>query len=396
MVNRRFFTALFSSLLLLSLASQGFNFVMNPYGIYPAAGQFIERQPVDLFWHVRLYKPYTLLKRNADHLMVGSSRTGRMVPAQTWPAPANSYNASLPGITGYEILRQVQHANAVRPIAALVLGLEYYMFRADKELFMPGFADDRMLRPQPDLGQQLRHSAQVFVDHWATLFSRSALKDSYRATVGQHESQRTFYADGSWDTDAGQYAGRFSYHLLSNQKYREFRSLSRQVDYQWLEELLRYCQQEGIAVTLLISPSHAHILNAIDLAGRFPNYLQWQRDLVAIAADYDMTIVGMENNRHLLLEPIAPDSVLFHDGVHYSRQTGIEISRCLPRRLAGLDCEGDLQLQILNTANLDSYLDGVSRLMRSYPDTNPADYQLLLRSLRKSRAELDDAGKRKQ
>ena len=381
-----FLVSLIATVLLLTVLAIAYALREDPYGIYGATGDPGEVSRVDLFWHTRLYKPYRLRAEDAEHLFIGSSRTGRLVPGDTWPGQQTSYNGALPGITLYEMLRVLQHAQANAPLQSVVLGLEYYMFRNDKEQDMPGFADARLERPAPTAMQRLRHVAQLFVDRWATLYSRSAIKDSVLAARGDRGSQRTFYEDGSWDTDAGEFAGRFVYHLLTNQKYREFRFLSKQRDYALLEDILGFAEEHGIEVTLLISPSHTHILSAVELAGELQAYRDWQREVVELATRSGVPVYGLETNREMMLEPITPDPELFHDGVHYSRKVGRAISRCLPRAARGAGCEDPLVMTRLTPDSLRGYQATFTTLVENYATTNPADHAMLLRSLERAMA----------
>ena len=94
-----FLFTLLATVLALTGLTIGIALREDPYGIYGSAGEPDQVSRVDLFWHTRLYKPYRLREEGAPHLFIGSSRTGRLAPGDTWPGQAASYNGALPGIT---------------------------------------------------------------------------------------------------------------------------------------------------------------------------------------------------------------------------------------------------------------------------------------------------------
>ncbi len=72
-----------------------FCFVIDPYELFPAVGGYSPQKKVDLFYHLRLHKPYAMEKVQADHLIVGSSRSARLPPAAlAGPAQTASLRSS--------------------------------------------------------------------------------------------------------------------------------------------------------------------------------------------------------------------------------------------------------------------------------------------------------------
>jgi len=379
------------TVLTLALLTIGFTLRSDPYGLYTPLQGLEEQKRLDLFQHVRLYKPYAIDELRPRHIVTGNSTAGRLIPAEIFGGDEPSYNAAIPGGTWYELLRQVEHAQQLRSLETLVVGLMYGMFRVGQPDSRPGFEEARLLDGEP--GQESRKFFQLCRDAWSSLFSRGALKDSILKRTGFLLSQRGFYADGSWDTNLETRRVNMIYSMISIQKYAEFSTLTMARNYRGFERLLDYAESNDIRVLLFITPFHAHIMNAIELAGQFEAFQQWQREVVAVAGRRGIPIFGLETNRSLILEPIGRDAVMYHDGVHYTRHVGRLIGACLRAVLTNLDCGGHIALIRLDAGNIEAYLAEVARIAGDYPRTNPEDYAKLRRQVEKTRKRLD-AGER--
>ena len=351
------------------LCAASLTYITDPYDLYPPIPGLSSGETIDLFYHLRLHKPYAMLRTPADHLIVGSSRSARLPPQKT---DATGYNASMPGVSLREMRRLVEHAHVIKPLQSVLVGLDYYMFREgykESEIF---YKDHRLLRQHPGPLDYLGHGYRRMEDYWRSLLSRDALLTSLVTLQGVGTSNRKFNADGTWETISppGRTPAWF-YARLTRQIYQEFSTSSCRRDLSELSHLFAFSAANGIPLTLLISPMHGTIMNAINAAGKWSEYLRWQREVVDLGANWPETvrILGLENNPQIIHESIKAAEPFFRDGVHYTNNAGARIMQCLSG-----DCGESFQLVKLDPESIDGYLLQVNRLMRGYPAANPRDY----------------------
>ena len=353
------------------------SFVVDPYNMYPRDNDARPRQHADLFYHLRLHKPYAMQRVQPEHLIIGSSRSARLPPHYLGQL---SYNASMPGITMLEMRRMVEHAHAIRPLKSLYLGVDYYMFRKGYSDLTEHFEDQRLLRLDPSMTDRFAYRFQQLEDGFRSLFSVDAIMDSVATLQGKDTSLRRYQEDGTWFSDGYAKQPRRLFSALNRQRMEEFTTSTDELDVTEFTRLLQFCIDNNIATTVFISPVHGSIMNTVKLAGKWKNYLNWQRLVVKTVnrMEGELRVVGLENNPDIVLQPINSTSPFFHDGVHYTEKAGKQVMSCLSD---GADCELDLAPEILNRATTAPYLKQVDSLMRRYPKTNPSDYALQLKWL---------------
>ena len=113
----------------------------------------------------------------------------------------------------------------------------------------------------------------------------------------------------------------------------------------------------------------------------WPAYLDWQRRLVEVVDKHPLraSLYGLENNERLLTDPVGAEHPLFKDGVHYTAPVGDSVLACLDHQPAV--CDEGLRPQLLDAANIEAYLDNLTRTMRSYADSYPREFAALERWL---------------
>ncbi len=358
---------------LLALAVTAFCFIIDPYDLYPSLGKADRQQQVDLFYHLRLHKPYAMESRRSHHLVVGSSRSARLPPKFLAQNNERSYNAALPGVTLREMRLMVEHAQAIQPLKSVVIGIDYYMFREGHSAISGHFEEARLRKIKPTSQQNLARYFQRFEDHWKSLLSVDALLIAWNTLRGEALSQRRYKKDGTWEAELDrQKTGSWLFSMLVKQKYDDFSRKTDQLDMTELAALLAFCDDHGIQALILISPFHASITNTVSMAGKWNQYLDWQRQVTEISAAYpnSTSIFALESSSDLVLEAIDGERRFFQDGVHYTGMAGRSVMACL----TGSDCDSTIKLITLNTANSASYFDEVTRLMKNYRHSNPSDF----------------------
>ena len=381
---RRYPAALLAAFLVPAILLVATSYRLDPFRLYEGAEQEAYENTADLFWYMRLHKPYRIIAVRPDSLITGSSRAGRLPPEPMARGQGRAYNAAIPGATLYEILRTIEHAHSVEPLRRVLLGVDYAMFRRDQARTLTGFADNRLFMDHPSPGDRLRFHWQRLLDAWNTLFSRGALTANINSARGLRQSRRDFFGNGTWSSGFNREEKPWVYAMLSEQKYAEFSRDDGALDFSGLEQIMRFCEEHGIELTLLLSPTHAHLMNAIARAGGWPHYIDYQREVVERAARFsdrgvEIRVFGAEHNRALVQE--APDSARdwFRDGIHYSLGTGTNLVACLYGDPS--TCEPDRSPVELNRDNIDGYLEGVDRQRETYRTRRPEWYRKLDRQL---------------
>lgn len=377
-----------SALLTFGLLSAGLvtaSYLLDPFRLYRWTGSTQRETTVDLFWYMRLHKPYRMEKVAAGSLVLGSSRAARLPPQALDSAAGPGYNASIPGATLYEVLRTLEHAMALSPIHTVVLGLDYGMFRPESNRTLPGFSEARLRRLQDSPTRALARLRQRALDLWNTLFSRGALAADISAARGLQQSKRQFYRDGTWTSGFGREEKARVYALLARQKFEEFAGGSAALDFSILEQIIEFCAGYDIALILLLSPTHAHQMNVIHRAGAWPAYLDYQARVIEIAGNHrdrgaNVRVYGLEHQTALVHEPPDARRDWFRDGIHFSRDTGGNIMRCL---FARRGCEERRKPMELTGGNAEDYLARVSDNMRNYASVRPTWYARLDRQLQR-------------
>lgn len=335
-----FFTALTFTVALLVGATLWANYRADPYALFHGAAADNGRDHRDLFFNLRLHKPYAMTARRPRALLLGSSTLGPFKPELVFGDRIPAYNAALPGATLLEMRRMLEHAQALAPVDQVIIGLEFYQFRAGKRPAMPGFAEHRLLSNSSSPAQKLAHEWQVFLDHWSALFSRSALEEARQQKHNSPRSNRAFYRDGSWQNVDSAVSSRWLFNLIAAQKYAEFSELDNQLDFVGLGHLIDRAESGGTAVLAVISPLHAYTLHAIDMAGGTKVYRQWLRQTVDYLQERGIAVVSLIPTMSALAHQVGDEAGLYVDGIHYGPGGALALGSCLRVTLQGKACEG--------------------------------------------------------
>ena len=357
-----------------------FNYRVDPYQLY--SGEWSREEPqIDLFWHLRLHKPYQIERLSPDALILGSSVSGRLEPSLVYPVGQAGYNASLPGVTMFEARRMLEHAAANNAVSSVVLSLEYYMFQEGGETVQPGYADHRLLSPGPGLQQQIAWRWQRLLDGWTTLLSGAALRDSLAKLKGENRSSRRLSEDGSWRVELSAKPRPGLFKLMAVQKYREYAPVDPVTAYADFETLLATAEKAGVRIVLVLSPYHAYILSTLEQAGHLEAFIAWQRRVSGLAAKYRVPLYSFQLNPELVLQSLGARAPGYLDGVHYRSNTARHIGQCLGLLLQGAQCAGPIRPQLLSTDTLASYSEAVRRQPARYRQMWPEEYAQLSRLL---------------
>ncbi|MEH6582658.1 MAG: hypothetical protein V7754_12035 [Halioglobus sp.] len=352
------------------------NYLVDPFQLYHFnIGDADTLGRVEQFENMRFYKPQHVRRVKPEALVIGSSRSGGLQPEQpSWQGLA-SYNFSVPGITAYEMLRSVQHANAIKPLSRLAIGIDFEEFIKPYDRFRPGFAEARMLR-SPKERYSPGYWMQRFSDIRISLFSFDVLMQSIEAVVERAPKIRRYFSNGAWEPVSRKLTGRGGYvftgrnMLILNEKG----GLNPQKNLQQLRKLLRFCYRNNIETRLFFTPTHAFLVDFWYRQGHRSMWQDLRRQVLQInietAKEFGRSpfdLVGFDQLSGIVDEPIYRardiDKAWFSDGVHFRPRLSQLIMASL------WDGDSDFGRR-LSAENIEVYLQEVDELRESFVHSN--------------------------
>jgi hypothetical protein len=394
--HKNYLWALLIIFAVISATQIGISYTSDPFRIHGWENEAESYDGMDLFWYLRFHKPYRIGELKPSQIVIGSSRSARFSPSFLQSKPGqSSYNASLPGATMYEVRRHLEHANQFSKLEAVIVGIDHAMVlgpgphqpskSGPKQL--NEYNDSRLLGPAMTLPDQFRHYWQLYLDYWVSLYSRVSLTTLLDNALSEVPSQRSFNSDGTWFTTSRSQSVSFLYAMISANKFDQYHEFSLQLDWIPLDELVEFAGTNDIDLVFVISPLHAHIMNAIEIAGAWESYLEFQRQLAEKVSDYQkqgisVKLLGFEHSK-ILTQP-APDGPqnLFEDGIHLDVTGGDALMPCIISRESS-ECLSSRSPRQLNPENIEAYLELVSHNMESYRAARPVWYAQLKSQLQK-------------
>lgn len=353
----------------------------DPYRLRANAGEQSSARAIDLFYHLRLHKPHAVERLKPRQLVAGSSRSARLAPPGSDLLSHQGYNASLPGASLTEIRRIIEHAHTVSKQKRVMIGLDYYMFAPPTKNSTNLLVDARFLKPDMQAWDRLRHYFQHFEDAWISSFSVDAVLDSIRAHTFVRDSAQLYREDGTWEIATGSLTSTWLYSAVAIQVYQDMSEPDQNLDYTEFNALLAFLDKEDIETHIVITPFNGLILQIIEAAGAWQNYLDWQRQLVELASQHHPTvsIYGIENKPALVLENVDAENPSFRDGAHLTRDASSQIYECLLN-----ECDSEIAPEELTIKNVDHYLFEINQLRLQYHKENRKRSNRLIHRLTRS------------
>jgi len=342
---------------------------VDPFWLYTLPSDRETRRDFEVIkQYSRLHKPYAMLRYRPDQLIIGSSRVCSLSPTALGP---DAYNAFQNGISMKEMRRTIEHANAIRPLQSLYIGIGHQLFLTGRQEDVGDFEDNRLLRSPLSVGDRLAFYFQVFKDAWSSLLSVDALASAVAYLNAPPLDTRYYMANGSRHGPPS----IFAYNIVFGRITGEFRDTAQELDYEEFRSLLELTRQQRIPTQLFINPYHGSMLTAIAFNDAWDHYLDWQRAVVHLVTSEfpEIPVYGMEANAAAILEPLQAEDPFFLDGLHTSTRAGEEVVRCFTDPA----CRAGGLLTPLNDDNIESYLAEVTRLLALYKERNPEDYARL-------------------
>lgn len=332
---------------------------------------------IDQFNHMRITKPWYLREVKPTAVIVGSSRSARLLPTHEAWANEKGYNLAVPGMTITEMLSFIKHAHAIEPLSKLMIGLDYEAFNRPVPLTRAGFESDRMAEHSEDL-PSLRIRGQYVSDVLDSLFSTSAISRSLSAYSGVPRPGRQYFKEGSWETKTDFLTGRAGYIFIGKNVIRAHRSyaLDTAINLSRLAEILRFCHTEKIDTRLFFTPTHVFFVDLWHSLGYEAMWLDFHRQVAALnqeiaseAGTSPFPLWGFSDADGVVNEPIYrkknAGKAWYDDGVH----TRVSLGRKIMNDVWGESAELGSRL---TAENIEAYLSRVMTLTKSFENKNRA------------------------
>jgi hypothetical protein len=240
--------------------------------------------------HTLLAKSYQVRRVSPVTVLAGSSlvNIGLDPDSAVWPAAMRPvYNFGLPAADLAGIYRSLRYAYANGHVKYAIVALEFENFLIPIE----SAARDDGLPGEASLVSRLR-------DRFLATVPFAALQDSVRTVLRQRDHPALDLAPNGAIGEAGfiQLARRDGEYALFAKSVAEERAhVSRAAamlatshgtipNLKVVGDIIDFCETHGIALTLLIPPSHAALLDIFDDAGLWRMFEAWKSALAQLAA----------------------------------------------------------------------------------------------------------------
>ncbi|HIE55709.1 MAG TPA: hypothetical protein EYP90_11105 [Chromatiaceae bacterium] len=363
--HRRYIHQWLLVLLLLGGTTIGFNYLVDPYGLFDTARipGFNEKKPLAAS-HVRMVKPYQVMRFAPVTLIMGNSRPEMgLDPANRCWSAANRpvFNLSLPGSSIYMQARVIQHALSNNQVKQLFWGLDFVDFFKPHALNTSHWNPEHRKQPfeerlkvNMDGAVNSNYWLKSVEDHFKALFSLDALEHSMATLVAQNDSfASTIRRDGF--NPAREYLKIIRWEgqrVLFEQKQKELKKIFSRDDlslyvpgrdwspeFEDVQRLLDYAAARNVRVTLFMNPYHLAYLTIIHSKGHWEAFEEWKRQLSRIAAQNGVTLWDFALINELTTEPFPPvaeKAAVMHwfwEPAHYRKEFGnLMMSQMLKQR----------------------------------------------------------------
>ncbi|RTZ75278.1 MAG: hypothetical protein DSZ02_03575 [Gammaproteobacteria bacterium] len=331
-----------------------FNYAMDPYGLLdtPRHKGFNAKKPLAPS-HVRIAKPYQVVTFAPKTLNSGNSRPEiGLDPANScWEASERPvFNIGLPGSGIYQQARIIQHALAGGSVQQVFWGLDFVDFHTRHEGIVNRWEEgnshlefEKRLRVTPDGNPNPSFSWRRLTEHFQTLVSLTALKDSLATLLAQRDPYSSDIRRDGFNP-ARDYLGIIRWEgqpVLFEQKWKELEKMFSRSnlsiyagndrwspEFESVERLLKFAAARKVRVTLFINPYHESYLDIIEASGHQPAFQEWKVRLAELAQDHGTALWDFSLRNSITGEDV-PDtggkkSIMrwFWEPAHYRKTFG--------------------------------------------------------------------------
>ncbi|WP_455195917.1 hypothetical protein [Legionella pneumophila] len=255
------------------------------------------------------------------------------------------YNLGLSGANIYEVMRYLQHAEAIKPVKKVILVVNFFMFNAyvnNRDDF-----NESLLHVDSN-GNKNPHTVNTI---FSTLLSFDALKASWETIKNQHK-RNAFLSNGQLAHDYReeqiQQLKGYKNNFLYTESYSKasllptphnqfaFTDPEKGIDtIAYLQKIIAICENNHTELIVILAPEHVRLLETYKLLDLWDRYEQWQEKLMAIIAahnekhpDLKFSLWGFNNINSITTEQL-PDKddiktkmYWFWDQQHFKNELG--------------------------------------------------------------------------
>jgi hypothetical protein len=312
--------------------------------------------------------------------------------------PAERYNASLLGANIYEIERYFEHAHRTHPLTQVVVGLDFFAFNVYKQN-QPDFNELLVLDTQRSsmLSRRLEMlkidvSSDTLYSSWLTIRCNlrgcespflldgrenpALLERRLREEGGQRNVFRASAKEGL--TRLNFPPPRAHFALVGPDGDTQLKHLARMIE---------IARKDHIDLRLFISPTHAIQSEVLRVAGLWPEFEAWKRQLVTLLDDDMQRHLGQQpiplwdfsGYNSITTEPVPPPGDTrsrmkwYWESSHYRKELGdLVLDRLLEYEGAGRAIPVDFGI-LLTRDNLVHHLNAIRLDGLNYRQTQAAE-----------------------
>lgn len=264
------------------------NLIVDPYGAYRLV-RVLRLEAVKPSGGTRAAKAEMLHHSRCEVLILGSSRAETAIdPRHTAWGTDEVYNAALSGTHMDETAAVCRYALRLPSLRRVVLFADFCSFSENREPFNADFEASRF-NPQFDPIEY----------HFANLLGGKAAEQSLKSLKYLlTDEQPPTRGERGLVVRAGRQRPRhrvafdktIEHYLTAPRLYTGFRYTERSLDS--FRALARECREHGVELTVVMPPTHALQLEAIEQAGLWATFERWKREVVAAASEVNRSVAA--------------------------------------------------------------------------------------------------------
>jgi hypothetical protein len=381
--------------LILLLLATGFNWLINPYGIFGSpAIRGLNAVKTEAETHTRMMKAYAVRAVKPEAIVIGTSRAdGGIDPDHEGWGYGPVYNLSIAGANVYEMFRYFQHAQNINPLEQVLLNMDFFAFGTNNAI-KKDFDETELSvgydGQATDSGTNFKVKSLISVDTLissiSTVMNQSASPDSLRNGLAD---------TSAWETMVEAKGGYHAYFNSTHIEYAKDLYIPEcyRIDvnapdspFTYYRKMLQMGYRENIDIKIITSPCHARQWEVLEECGLWQVFEDWKRTLVSINEEearlagktpfafWDFSVLN-----ELTTEAVPPlgdtktQMRWYRDPSHYKVQLGdLVLDRIFNYHKEGRAAPDDFGVMV-TSENIESHLAKIRADSRQYRDTHPDD-----------------------
>ncbi|MEM6428281.1 MAG: hypothetical protein AAF708_03505 [Deinococcota bacterium] len=280
----------------------------DPYWLWRESPVWVDGQNPVLSHKMRFSKGLQVVRRQPEVVFVGSSRVQVGInPADL--VGVNAYNLGIESLRAYEMRAYVEHLLNWTDTQHIVIGLDFLAFLDRNPSYMEGFNHD------------LGNYKFLLSGFGTALFSRSAIEDS--VTAWEH----SLIPGGEWSRSGYMHIAyrsrQFAENLAAYMRDNTYSAPYSGNAIMYLEDIITLTKQQGVTITLFITPVHDEQFKVMAEAGQLESYDLWYAAVVMLAQEQGVTLWDFTQENFYMNSDITQGSNTYYlDKSHYTHTMG--------------------------------------------------------------------------